>query len=153
TQTVTVTALDPTGNPDPNYTGTIHFDSSDAQAGLPTDYTFTAADHGTHTFSIMLTTAGPQSLTVSDGTGSASATTTETVTPAAASTFSFSAFPATVSSGQAFTLTVEALDPFGNVATGYTGTVHLGSSDPAATLPADYTFTPADEGTHTFAIP
>src|SRR5262249_13565583 len=33
----------------------------------------------------------------------------------------------------------------------YTGTVHFTSSDAGATLPADYTFTPADNGTHTFS--
>ena len=33
---------------------------------------------------------------------------------------------------------------------GYTGTVHFTSSDAGATLPADYTFTANDAGTHTF---
>ena len=37
------------------------------------------------------------------------------------------------------------------MATGYTGTVHFTSSDPAASLPSDYTFTAADSGVHTFA--
>jgi uncharacterized repeat protein (TIGR01451 family) len=34
--------------------------------------------------------------------------------------------------------------------TGYRGTVHFISSDPGATLPADYTFTGADAGVHSF---
>ncbi len=42
-------------------------------------------------------------------------------------------------------------DPYGNVATGYTGTVDLSSTDPRAVLPA-YTFTATDAGTHTFAV-
>ena len=46
------------------------------------------------------------------------------------------------------TLTVE--DAYGNVVTGYTGTVHFTSSDSTATLPANYTFTAADAGVHTF---
>ena len=46
------------------------------------------------------------------------------------------------------TLTVE--DAYGNVVTGYVGTVHFGSSDSTATLPANYTFTAADAGLHTF---
>lgn len=36
------------------------------------------------------------------------------------------------------------------VDTAYAGTVHFTSSDPAAVLPADYTFTPGDAGKHTF---
>src|SRR5262249_26267142 len=37
-----------------------------------------------------------------------------------------------------------------NVVPGYAGTVHLTSSDRRAVLPADYTFTAADAGKHTF---
>ena len=47
---VTVTALQPNGAVDPNYRGTVHFTSTDPAALLPDDYTFTAADAGTHTF-------------------------------------------------------------------------------------------------------
>jgi adhesin/invasin len=45
-------------------------------------------------------------------------------------------------------LTVE--DAYGNIVTGYTGTVHFTSSDKSALLPANYTFTAADKGVHTF---
>jgi hypothetical protein len=151
-QSVTVTAFDLAGNPDPSYTGTVHFSSSDVQAGLPADYTFTAADHGTHTFSVTLDTAGAQSLTVSDGVTFASATTSAQVTPAPASTFTVTGPGSAVNSGQAASISVTAFDSFGNVATGYTGTVHLGSSDPAAALPASYTFTAADQGVHSFSV-
>ena len=41
-----------------------------------------------------------------------------------------------------------AYDQFGNVATGYTGTVRFTSNDPQAVLPASYTFTATDAGTH-----
>jgi hypothetical protein len=151
-RSVTVSAFDLAGNPDPTYTGTVHFTSSDAQAGLPTDYTFTAADHGVHTFSVTLDTAGTQSVTAFDGVSFASATVTAQVTPAAASTFTLAGPATPVSSGQAFNVTLEAFDAFGNQATGYTGTVHLSSSDTGATLPADYTFTAADQGMHTFSV-
>jgi hypothetical protein len=54
--------------------------------------------------------------------------------------------------GTAFDVTVVATDPYGNTDTGYTGTVHFSSADPyGAGLPADYTFTAADQGVHTFA--
>jgi hypothetical protein len=49
------------------YVGTVHFTSSDPQAMLPADYTFTSADNGTHTFSnIVLKTSGTQSITLTD---------------------------------------------------------------------------------------
>jgi hypothetical protein len=151
-RSVTVSAFDLAGNPDPGYTGTVHFTSSDDQAALPADYTFTAADHGTHTFSATLRTVGMQTLTVGDSVAFASATASAQVTPAAASTFILSGPASPVSIGQAFNVTVEALDPFGNQATGYTGAVHFSSSDAAATLPANYTFSATDQGLHTFSV-
>jgi hypothetical protein len=53
-----------------------------------------------------------------------------------------------VNAGQAFSLRVTARDAFGNTATGYAGTVHFAGA--AGTLPADYAFTAADAGVHTF---
>ena len=54
--------------------------------------------------------------------------------------------------GVPFSFTVTAQDQYGNTVTGYMGTVHFRSADPhPATLPADYTFTAADMGVHTFA--
>jgi hypothetical protein len=60
--------------------------------------------------------------------------------------------PATATAGTPFDLTVKAVDPFGQTALGYTGTVTFATTDPdpGVVLPADYTFTPADQGTHTF---
>ena len=48
--------------------------------------------------------------------------------------------------------TVCAVDPAGNTITTYTGTIRFSSSDPLATLPANYTFVAADNGCHTFSI-
>ena len=59
--------------------------------------------------------------------------------------------PATATAGTAFNFTVTAYDRYGNVATGYTGTIHFTSSDASAMLPANYTFTSANAGTHTFS--
>jgi hypothetical protein len=72
--------------------------------------------------------------------------------PAAAASFSFSGLPTSATAGQSVTFTLTARDLFGNVATGYTGTVHFTSSDGAAVLPADYTFTTTDQGQHTFTV-
>ncbi len=66
--------------------------------------------------------------------------------------FSVTPSTATPTAGTPFSVTVTALDGFNNILTGYTGTVHfsLASADSGATLPADYTFTTSDAGTHTF---
>src|SRR5207245_6150521 len=67
---VTVTALDPFENVDSNYSGTIHFTTTDADPNVvvPDDYTFTSADSGIHNFSsgVILISAGDQTLTVTD---------------------------------------------------------------------------------------
>jgi hypothetical protein len=161
---ITVTARGVNGQTAAGYLGTVHFTSSDPQAGLPADYTFTAADAGVHTFlsAATLKTAGPQSITVTDKatpslTGSESAI---AVAPAAASRLVISV-PSTVTAGTSFGITVTALDPFGNRATGYNGTVHfsrvkpiihgkMGKLSGKAVLPANYQFTTADAGMHLF---
>jgi hypothetical protein len=152
-QSFTVTAVDRDGNPLPGYNGTVHFTSSDAQAGLPADYTFTAADNGTHTFTVTLKTAGTESVTVTD-TGPTAFRGTQggiTVIPAAASTFQVSGFSSPISVGDYGSFSVTAYDALGNLATNYAGTVHFTSSDGHASLPSDYTFTPYDYGTAYFS--
>jgi len=47
---------------------------------------------------------------------------------------------------------VTALDAYGNVATGYLGTVHFSSSGPENILTTDYTLTAADGGMPTFTV-
>ena len=158
-QSVTVAAIDGYGNPTPGYTGTVHFTSNDQHAVLPADYTFTPADQGKHTFTgITLNTA------ISKGT---TVTATDTTLPAIAgsqaatisvgspATFVISGFKYTtqggVAAGSSQKATITVQDIGGNVVTGYTGTVHFTSSDSQATLPADYTFTSADQGKHTLA--
>ncbi len=146
-----VTAKDAYGNTVTGYTGTVHFTSSDPQAMLPADYTFTAADNGTHAFVATLYTAGTQSITVTDTTTMASGTQSGiVVNPGAASNLVISGIPSLVTAGAPFTFTVTAEDAYGNTVTGYTGTVTFSSSDPQAMLPPDYTFTAADNGTHSF---
>jgi hypothetical protein len=150
---VTVTAKDASGNTATGYRGTIHFASSDPAAVLPADYTFTTSDPGVHTFSVTLETAGPQSVTATDTvTGTIEgAQAGIVVTPAAASALVVSGIPSPTVAGVAGNVTVTATDAYGNTATGYQGTAHFTSSDPTAVLPADYTFTAADAGTHVFS--
>src|SRR5207302_3570399 len=58
--------------------------------------------------------------------------------------------PANATAGSAFSITVTALDTYGNTATSYTGTVHFTGGGTSPTLPSDYTFVGGDNGTHTF---
>jgi len=59
--------------------------------------------------------------------------------------------PVTATAGTAFDATVQAVDPFGQTAVGYRGTVHFGSADGQAVLPSDYAFNSGDAGLHTFS--
>jgi hypothetical protein len=58
--------------------------------------------------------------------------------------------PASMGAGDAATGTLTAYDANDDVATGYTGTVHFTSTDGAATLPVNDTFTMGDAGVQTF---
>src|SRR5205823_3454444 len=64
---VTVTALNGANAVVTGYTGTVHFTST-ASGTLPSDYTFTGGDSGTHTFTneFTLNTGGAQSITATD---------------------------------------------------------------------------------------
>jgi ELWxxDGT repeat protein len=147
----TVRADNADGSTDTSYTGTVHFTSSDGQAFLPSDYTFTPAGAGVHTFSATLKTAGTQSLMVTNtaSAGEAGVESGITILAGAASQLAPSA-PAGSTAGTPFSITVTARDPYNNPAAGYTGTVHFTSSDGQASLLGDYTFLPADAGAHTF---
>jgi hypothetical protein len=119
--TVTVTALDASGNTVPGYTGTVHFTSSDGQAVLPADYTFTSSDQGSHSFSVTLKSAGSRTVTVTDTANSATTgSATVTIAPAAASTLVFSQQPTNAAVGVAITpaVTVRVLDAYGNLVSG-----------------------------------
>jgi hypothetical protein len=151
-----VTAVDPFGQTAVGYVGTVTFSATDTNPGvlLPANYTFSPADGGVHTFAgaTTLVRAGSQTVTATDtATNSITGSASVTVDPAAAThlVLTFSSDPV---KKEAWFVTVTAYDAFGNVATGYAGTVTLSSSDDKAFLPADYTFSAADAGTHTFSV-
>src|SRR5581483_9126249 len=110
---------------------------NDPAAVLPADATLT---NGVGTFGAILRTVGSAALTATDAaavTGSAAVA----VSPAAALHFVVSA-PISATAGVPLSFfTVTVLDAFGNVATGYNGTIHFTSSDAAAILPGDTTLT------------
>ena len=133
----TVTAVDAFGNLASGYTGMVHFTSTDPRASLPVDSTLT---NGVGTFNVTLKTAGSQTLTAAD-TVTSSLTGHSgpvTVSAAAAASFVLNA-PATATAGVPFSFSVTAKDPFGNLASGYAGTIHFTSSDALASLPTDST--------------
>lgn len=87
---VMVTAADAYNNSITDYTGTIHFTSSDGTATLPSNYTFVSGDLGIHTFSggVTLNTFGSQSVTATDTvTGSINGTVSVIVGPPAPASF------------------------------------------------------------------
>jgi hypothetical protein len=133
TATVTATPGDPLGN----FPITVNLNSSGFGFGQATFKTV-----GSYT---MTATAGAL-------TGTSSSV---TVTPAAANYFTVTA-PSGAVTGVPTSTTVTAFDVFGNVATTFTGTVRLSSSDPAAVFPVNnYTFTTGtggDNGVHTFSV-
>src|SRR3954463_3793701 len=63
--------------------------------------------------------------------------------------YQYSASPST---GKPVALTIQAVDAGGRNAANYTGTVRVATTDPLAVAPADYTFTAADAGSHTFNV-
>ncbi|HEV3145079.1 MAG TPA: S53 family peptidase [Gemmataceae bacterium] len=115
---VTVSAHDSNGNLVTSYAGTVHFASSDSQAVLPANYTFTSADMGSHTFTVTLKTAGSENITVVDtANGSLSGSATVSVSPAAASRLAFGQQPSNAVAGTAISpaVTVRILDAYGNL--------------------------------------
>jgi len=150
-----VTALDPYGNVDTHYIGTVHFTSSDPFAVLPPDLAFVPADMGVATVSgVTFKTAALQSLSAADTlspslNGTQSGISVVAASPAA---LMVSGLTTPRTAGTAGSITVTALDAFGNAATGYLGTVAFASSDPRAVLPAVTAFTAADAGTRPFVV-
>ncbi len=136
----TVTAIGTTGNPNPAYTGTVHFSSTDPLAGLPAD---TALFNGTGVFAAVLNTLGTQTISVDDSSVTSDKGTSGaiTVVPPATASFSVAANPHAISAGSAVVLEVTALDARGNIIPAFSGTVHFSSSDAQASLPADATLT------------
>jgi hypothetical protein len=128
--TITVTVLDSSNAVVTSYTGTVHFTSSDSQAGLPADYTFTATDAGVHTFTggVTLKTAGSQSVTATDTvTSSITGSATVSVSPAAASKLVFGQQPTNTRVNAIITppVTVLVQDAFGNTVTSATNVVNI----------------------------
>ncbi len=143
--TTTVTAKDAFGNTATSFGGTVTLTSSDGQFTPPPPHALTA---GVFTFPITLLTSGTQTVTATSGAVSGRGS--FAVSAGTAASLALTGLPGTATAGDRLAITVTALDGSGNVAIGYTGTVHFASSDTTAQLPADYTFAAADKGLHAF---
>ncbi len=137
----TLSALDSLNNAVPGYTGTVHFTSTDALATLPADYTFTAADAGTYTFTATLNTAGNQTISAMDAVASISGT---------SGTIQVSVIVVggpVITSASATTFSVQALSSFLVTATSSTTPAFAETG----ALPTGVTFTDNGNGTAALA--
>ncbi len=145
TYSFTVTALDAGNSVATGYNGTAVLSSSDP--GFVNLGPVTLVN-GVGTVNGAFKTAGIQTLVATDTVSSAiTGTASFTIQPGPAARLNISA-PAATLAGTAVSFTVSAADLYGNLATGYSGTVHFTSTDGTATLPADVTIT---GGTGTFS--
>lgn len=122
--TVTVTAIDQYSNvvgSGPNqFEGAVEMSSTDSrQSGLPSNYTFTTADAGSHTFTdVILKTPGSQTITATDsGNSTITGSVAVTVVPAAASQVVITSPALNLVAGNRGPVTVELEDGYDNPAT------------------------------------
>ncbi len=122
----TVTARDANNNTKTDYTGQIHFATSDSGAvTLPSDYTFVSGDLGTKQFSTTLATVGTKTITVNQSGGGGVPTVTSSsitvgagVASAVTSTISATS-PVDADNSSTSTITVTVRDASGNAIVGY----------------------------------
>ncbi len=131
-----VVAENQAGDTDTSFAGVVHFSSTDPQAQVPADTTLTG---GIGVFAVELRTAGDHIFTAAASNGNGTSAVIF-VSPIAADRLAVSV-PAGAETGIPAAFTVTALDPYGNVAPSYAGTIHFTSSDSGAALPPNSTLT------------
>ena len=170
TNELTITAKDSYGNVATSYTGSKSLTFSgpgNAPGGqVPTVEGIPVGSSTAVAFANGISNAGgatlfayrAQSTTVdvSDGSiGSSGSTDYDvdlTVNPDASASLAFTPAGGGAVAGVSFAIAVTAHDPYGNVATGYLGTVRFTSTDGVASLPSDYTFISGNNGVHAFSV-
>jgi RHS repeat-associated protein len=126
----TVTAQDPFNNTVTGYTGTVHFTSNDTAATLPANSTLAS---GVDIFTATLKTAGTRTITATDSSvGTITGHSGGIVVNSSTVTHFQVTSVSTVTAGVQFILSVTPQDAFNNAVTGYTGLLHLSSSDGGA---------------------
>lgn len=137
--TVTIRAVDVAWNLVSARNDTIVVTATDGQAELPATVTLNG---GVAVVAVVLKTASTQTLSATDSDSpaiGASSSAPLSVLPDQVDHLALSA-PEDVQTGLQFNVTLRALDVFGNLVTGYAGTIIFSSSDSAATLPISHTF-------------
>ncbi len=129
----TVTAFDAFNNIATNYTGLVHFSSSDGRAALPLD---SALTNGTGNFLATLKIVTNTTITAADSTTTSinSGPIVINVVSNAPTHFAV-ATPGSVTTRRPFNVTVTAQDAINNMSFGYSGTVQFNSTDSLAHLP------------------
>jgi hypothetical protein len=140
-----------TGWRDSDLTGTAEL-PLDPRLGPLADYGGQTLTHALLADSPALGTGDPTQIGVSDQRGSIRQHPDRGAFEAAPAVRFHLVAPARVLRGEAFGVTVTAVDQWGNQASTYTGMVHFSSTDLRAQLPDDSAFAPEDLGAHTFSI-
>jgi putative Ig domain-containing protein len=136
---VALNVVDAYGNVATNYTGTVHFTSSDTQAALPADSTLA---NGTGSFSATLKTIGSQTITATDTSAASLKATSSSINVVSnAATHLSVSGSGSANTRAGYNFKVSALDAANNVSAAYSGTVHFTSSDVQAVLPANLALT------------
>lgn len=117
-----------------DYSGTVHFTSSDPAAELPPD---TQLSDGDGLFSIAFNTPGSQTVTATDTVTPGITGVSPPVPVSGPATHFALSVPASATAGSRISVMVSALDASGNLVTGYSGIVQITSSDPSAVLPGE----------------
>ncbi len=142
-----VVCLDAFGNTVQNYNGTVHFNSTDANAALPPNTTFGSGDLGQHIFTNLATlkTAGNQNITVTDTSPGPIGYTVTTAVSVAQGVQLALQVPASVTAGTAFDVRVVPYDAYGNPNAIFSGVlIALTAADSQASI---------SQTTYTFPVP
>jgi hypothetical protein len=142
----TVTAYDQFNNLATLYSGSVHFESSDTAATLPSDSTLTA---GVGIFSATLQTQGSQTLTATDSIISSVTSASRSIVVTYPASHLLVSSPIIATAGNSFKLTVTAQDLFNDTVLAYGGTVHFTSNDTQSVLPPNSTLI---SGVGTFSV-
>ncbi|HEX2062632.1 MAG TPA: invasin domain 3-containing protein, partial [Thermoanaerobaculia bacterium] len=145
TSTITVRVKDASGTDIPSGGDTVALTTTSGTLS-------SVADRGNGTYEATLTSSTSSGTATIRGTvNGAAITDTATVTFTTQVTSLALTAPPSVVAGEPFSITVTARDAAGNPTPAYTGTVRFTSSSTSSTLPANATFTSADNGTRTFS--
>ena len=164
---MTIQAIDGSGNIVTSFTGTVNL-KDESGTVTPQQVTFAS---GVWTGAVTVTKSLAGDFLTVTGAGKSGTSGTFTVAPAAVASFKLSDIPSPRTAGAGFSVTFTAQDAYGNIATGFTGTVNL-SAGPVSVSPSvtgafesgvrtqtltitqtrnDVRITAADAGSHTGA--